>query len=340
MTTEPYSKPAEREAGAGQELDRERRMGSQTGTATVARDIRVVDLTDFEARRADITAELWQAATETGFFQLSGHGLEPAGIDAAFAAAGAYFDLPAGIKSRHALRKGLNAGWEYRSQVRPSTGTPDEKESYQLTRPHMEGLWPDESELPGFRETLLDFERRCHTLAHRVLSCFAERLGFARDFFARQHDPASPLHQSTLRLLHYYAVPEQARGQADGGWRAGAHTDFDCLTLLFQRDGQDGLQVCPGKEADSRAWTPVPARGDLITCNIGDMLMRWSGDLLPSNFHRVATPGPQDDQGPRYSIAYFAQADRDAVIAAPDGRHAPITAEEYLRQRIAANFAG
>ncbi|MYS47649.1 isopenicillin N synthase family oxygenase [Streptomyces sp. SID89] len=322
------------------ELDRERRMGGAPGTATAAREIKVVDLTDFDARRARITDELWQAATETGFFQLSGHGITRAETDAAFAAAEAYFALPEQVKRGHALKKGLNAGWEYRSQVRPSTGLPDEKESYQLTRPHMAGLWPSEDELAGFRDTLLAFEARCHALAQQILSCFAERLGFARDFFAERHDPAGPLHQSTLRLLHYYAVPEAARGRSDGAWRAGAHTDFDCLTLLFQRDGQDGLQVCPGKEADTRAWTPVPARADLVTCNIGDMLMRWSGDRLLSNFHRVAPPAPDGDQGPRYSVAYFAQADRDAVITSPDGRHAPITAEEYLRQRIAANFGG
>lgn len=322
------------------ELDRERRMGAGAGTATALREIKVVDLTDFDARRAQITDELWQAATETGFFQLSGHGLSRAETDAAFAASEAFFGLPERLKSRHALKKGLNAGWEYRSQVRPSTGTPDEKESFQLTRPHMAGLWPAEDELPGFRDTLLGFESRCHALAMRVLSCFAERLGLERDFFAERHVPSDPGHQSTLRLLHYYAVPEEARGSEEAGWRAGAHTDFDCLTLLFQRDGQEGLQVCPGREADTRAWTPVPARSDLITCNIGDMLMRWSGDRLLSNFHRVAQPGPDADQGPRYSIAYFAQADRDAVIACPDGHHAPVTAAEYLRQRIAANFGG
>ncbi len=42
----------------------------------------------------------------------------------------------------------------------------------------------------------------------------------------------------------------------------------------------------------------------------------------------------------RYSIAYFAQANRDAVIESPTGRHEPITAAECLQQRIAANFAG
>ncbi len=57
-------------------------------------------------------------------------------------------------------------------------------------------------------------------------------------------------------------------------WRAGAHTDFDCLTLLYQQDGGDGLEVCPGREAHTSFaqaddWTPVPARTGDITVNIG-----------------------------------------------------------------------
>ncbi|MFI1249529.1 2-oxoglutarate and iron-dependent oxygenase domain-containing protein [Streptomyces anulatus] len=323
------------------ELAREREMGARDG-GTAEREIRVIDLGDFDDRRSEIADQLWEAATEIGFFQLSGHGIDRRETDAAFAAARAYFALPAEVKAGQALRPGSNAGWEYRSQVRPSTGTPDEKESFQLTRPRMAGMWPRESELAGFRATLLSFEARCHDLAMRVLGCFADRLGLPEGFFAARHDPSAPDHQSTLRLLHYYATSREAavRAMTDNSWRAGAHTDFDCLTLLFQREGQEGLQVCPGREAGERRWTPVPARSSLITCNIGDMLARWSADRLPSNFHRVAPPHPDGDLGPRYSIAYFAQADGSAVIADPDGVHAPVTAADYLQQRIAANFAG
>jgi isopenicillin N synthase-like dioxygenase len=42
-------------------------------------------------------------------------------------------------------------------------------------------------------------------------------------------------YQSTLRMLHYYATEQSEQGM----WRAGAHTDFDCLTLLFQRSAQE-----------------------------------------------------------------------------------------------------
>lgn len=319
-----------------EELRKEARMGA-AGSETLAREVRRIDMGDFERRRAEIGEQLWAAATEIGFFQLVNHGIDTAAIDQAFEMSQRFFALPEAVKARHPLKQGLNAGWESRAQVRPSTGTPDQKESWQLTRPHMDGLWPDESVLPGFRATMLDFEARSWRLGMQVLSCFAERLGFDRDFFARAHDPSKPSYQSTLRLLHYYAIDPAQRDRLDL-WRAGAHTDFDCLTLLYQRAGQGGLQVCPGKDMDSQAWTPVEPADDVITCNIGDMLMRWSDDRLPSNFHRVRNPRPDEYQGARYSLAFFCQANRDVVIEGPARKHAPISAEDYLQQRVAANF--
>ncbi|MGO8601288.1 2OG-Fe(II) oxygenase family protein, partial [Rhizobium ruizarguesonis] len=61
-------------------------------------------------------------------------------------------------------------------------------------------------------------------------------------------------------------------------WRAGAHSDFDFFTILHQKEGEGGLQVFPGKDAALKEWTDVPPRKVYITCNIGDMLMRWSDD--------------------------------------------------------------
>lgn len=319
------------------ELARESRMGASAATTTLTRELRRIDLADFDARRAQIADELWEAAVDVGFFQVVNHGIDLARLREAFTMTERFFALPDAIKAKYPHRKADNVGWESRAQVRPSTGTPDQKESFQITRPRMDGLWPAAAELPDFRSTMLDFEARCWTVAMRVLSCFALKLGFAPDFFDGAHDPSRPDYQSTLRLLHYFAMSPQ-EAEAAGLWRAGAHTDFDCLTLLFQRPGQGGLEVCPGKDLDTPAWTPVPPDEEAITCNIGDMLMRWSDDRLPSNFHRVRNPQAGEYLGPRYSIAFFAQANREAVIAGPQGKYPPITAGDYLRQRVAANF--
>ncbi len=319
------------------ELNKESRMGG-AGSETSAREIRRIDLADFDRRKAEITEQLWAASTDIGFFQVVNHGIALADIKNAFAMSEAFFALPDAVKARHPLKRQFNAGWESRAQVRPSTRTADQKESYQITRPHMDGLWPGEDALPGFQATMLAFEMQCWSVATKLLSCFADRLGFDSDFFTRAHDPDKASYQSTVRLLHYFAMDPALADQV-GLWRAGAHTDFDCLTLLFQRAGQGGLQVLPGKDADAQVWTPIEPADDIITCNIGDMLMRWSDDQLKSNFHRVKNPRPDEYQGARYSLAYFAQANRDVIIQGPQRRYEPITAEDYLQQRVKANFA-
>lgn len=316
------------------ELQRERAMGA-LGTES-AREVRRISLAGLPDRREEVANELWSAATDIGFFQVVDHGIDLDAVRTAFGAAEKFFALPEDAKARRPKR--FNSGWEQLTQIRPSVGVPDQKESYQVTLSNMAGLWPDEGELPGFRATLLDFEHKCWQLAMELLSLFADKLAFDRDFFTRAHDPASATYQCTLRLLHYFALPADA--DLSGVWRAGAHTDFDCLTLLFQRAGQGGLQVCPGKEMAAQEWTSVQPSEDAITCNIGDMLMRWSDDLLPSNFHRVRSPRQDEHRGARYSIAFFAQANSEVLISGPTEKYPPISAKDYLQQRISANFAG
>jgi isopenicillin N synthase-like dioxygenase len=139
------------------------------------------------------------AAVDVGFFQVRNHGIDLAKVRAAFAAAEAFFALPDAVKAKYPLRKADNAGWESKAQVRPSTGTADQKESYQITRPHMDVLWPSEEELPGFKQTMLEFEAQCWQVGMRLLSCFAGKLGFDSDFFTQAHDPQQASYQSTLR---------------------------------------------------------------------------------------------------------------------------------------------
>lgn len=320
------------------ELNKEAGFGGSG--AVIDRDIPQIDMSDFFNRKAEITEALWQAATGIGFFQLVNHGIPDELTAEAFAQSAAFFDLPDETKAKRPLKPGTNAGWEFKAQVRPSTGTADQKESYQITLPRMTGLWPTGEELAGFKAVMLAFERHNWALGMKVLSCFADRLGFGPDFFTDGHDPLVPEYQSTLRLIHYLGM-EDAKPEDFKFWRAGAHTDFDCLTLLHQVAGQGGLQVCPGKDAKGRAisWTDVPPLGGVITCNIGDMLMRWSDDKLLSNLHRVRMPNPGEPLGPRYSMAFFCQANTDTVLQGPDQKYEAMTAHDYIQMRLGANFA-
>src|SRR5579863_3703238 len=52
--------------------------------------------------------------------------------------------------------------------------------------------------------------------------------------------------------------------------------------------------------------------------------------------HAIAEAFPRGEA--RQSIAFFCQANKDATIVGSAGKYAPINAEDYLAQRIAANF--
>lgn len=81
-----------------------------------------------------------------------------------------------------------NVGYEKNAQVRPSTGYPDSKESYQVgfqRTDEQDALWPTEEDCPKFREETEEFMRKVQRLSVKVMELFAEGLGLVR--FHRAH---------------------------------------------------------------------------------------------------------------------------------------------------------
>jgi isopenicillin N synthase-like dioxygenase len=150
------------------ELNREARIGGMGEAAEYG--VALIDLSDYDTRKAEIADDLWEAATTLGLFQVTGHGIPLEQIEEAFALSEAFFALPEEAKAALPLRPGTNSGWEFKAQVRPSTGTPDQKESYQITRPRMDGLWPEPDAIPNFRDKMLAFERANWEVAMKVLA--------------------------------------------------------------------------------------------------------------------------------------------------------------------------
>jgi len=266
MTTDPDYDLAE--------LNKETGLGGYG--EEIAREIPQIDMSDYFNRQEEIAEALWVAATGIGFFQLTNHGIPQALIDEAFDRSAAFFDMPAESKARFPLKPGTNAGWEYMAQVRPSTGTADRKESYQITLPRMAELWPDGSELFGFKETMLAFERHNWALAMKVLNCFAGRLGFPAGFFTEGHNPDTPQYQSTLRLLHYLW---------DGGkerpFNLGTGTGYSVQQVVdaaqritgedirvkdgFRREGDPAILIADGSKArKALGWRPKYSDLDTI----------------------------------------------------------------------------
>jgi len=114
-------------------------------------------------------------------------------------------------------------------QDRGAAGGEDQKESFEIGREDEEGYpnqWPQDDK--DFQNVMQDFFERCRQLHAVVMRGIAIGLGLRVEFFAdyvRQGD-------NTLRLLHYPGVPADAF--ANGRVRAGLHSDYGSVTLLFQ----------------------------------------------------------------------------------------------------------
>lgn len=295
-------------------------------------DIAALAGTDTVARRA-LAQTVGHAARSTGFFAITGHGVPADCMAGAFAAAHAVFALP--VQAKHALaiaRHGHNRGYVGLGvEALDEATAPDLKEAYNLvwtdgaTRPP--NIWPP---IDGWRTQAQTCFDALLAVGRRLHHAFALDLGLAEDFFDDKLDRP----QATLRMLHY---PAQFGADAPAGRPgAGAHTDYGNLTLLAT-DGVAGLQV----QRRSGGWIDVPALPGAFVCNIGDCLMRWSNDVYVSTPHRVLPPARE-----RYSVALFLDPNPDALVSAipacvPPGetpRHAPVTAGDYLRQRLDATY--
>ena len=296
------------------------------------------------AARRRVAAELGHACREVGFFYAAGHGLPEPLLAGAFAAAAAFFALPAEAKAAVAIERSphnrgyVRLGGESLDPSKPA----DLKEAFNagLDLPADDpevvagapfrgvNLWPPA--LPGFREAVTAYFDAALALGRRLHRGIALDLGLEEGFFDDKLD--RPL--ATLRLLRYPAAPAAvAEGQAG----AGTHTDYGNLTLLAT-DGTAGLEV---RSRDGR-WIDAPHVPGAFVCNIGDCLMRWTNDVYVSTPHRVRPPARE-----RLSIAFFLDPNPGAVVAAlptcvgPDrpARYPPTTGAAYLAERLDATYA-
>uniref|UniRef100_A0A7S2JWP6 Fe2OG dioxygenase domain-containing protein n=1 Tax=Zooxanthella nutricula TaxID=1333877 RepID=A0A7S2JWP6_9DINO len=334
-------------AAVAEDVELERSLlKSGLGGAACGVDSGGVPVIDMSQGDDACAAAMWEAATGVGFFTVTNHGIDEALIDRAFGAAASFFAQPVADKETQSpFAREMNSGFEYMAQVRPSTGLADRKESLQITARAgaMEGRWPAS---PGdFEGTAKELMAKAHALGCRVLSLLEPRAcpTLSRGTLAKSHQLWAPDGQCTLRLLHYMPTDKAALAalQASGRqhWRAGPHTDWCCCTLLFQRPGNEGLECASNPRAGSTRWTAVDPVPGGIAVNVGDMLARWSDNRLLSNLHRVRLPTPAecDPPKPRYSMAFFLQADKHCMLESET--YEPITAGDYLLGRIRSNFA-
>ncbi len=283
--------------------------------------------------------ELGRSFERYGFAVVGDHDLPQPVIDDALADTKAFFALPTEEKMRAKIAgaQGQRGYTPFGVETAKGAEHFDLKEFWHVGRElpaghrfrdHMpDNVWPEHP--PAFREHLQRFYDALDSLGDRVLRAVAHHLRLPDDFFAGTVEDGN----SVLRLLHYPPVSEGGPNV-----RAGAHEDINVITLLLGAE-EAGLEI---KERDG-SWLAVNPPPGSIVINIGDMLQRLTNGVLPSTTHRVVNPAPERRSVARYSTPFFLHFASDYRIETlpscitperPDQHPEPITADDYLQERL------
>jgi isopenicillin N synthase-like dioxygenase len=297
-----------------------------------------------ESAWAAVARQIDAACRDRGFFYIQGHPIPAQRIEALLSAAKTFFASPLEEKlkiditqTRHHRGYGAIAS----EQLDPAQPC-DLKETFDmgldLPASHPEVLAGKplrgsnrHPQQDGWRELFERHYSDMQELAKTLLRAIALALGIERDFFDKRFE--QPV--SAFRVIHY---PPRQTADSPAQQGAGAHTDYGCVTLLYQ-DPAGGLQV---RNVDGE-WIDAPYVEGTFVVNIGDMMARWSNDRYTSTPHRVISPLGVH----RYSMPFFAEPHPDTRIAClpncsgPDNppKYPPTTCAEWLLSRFAATYA-
>jgi len=333
--------------------------------------LQVIDFSKFRtgypAQREEIAKQIYEAFKNSGFLYLKNHGIPKEQVHTVFAHSAKFFERPPGEKdvlawtTARSNRGYVASGREKVTQSEDAeeiaklrASNPDLKESMEIGKEGVEGMpneWPDrfgDEDGLSFTKTMKQFFLTCSDLHKNVMRAISVGMGLDEGFF----DEYTAGFDNNLRLLHYPPVRKSVFKDNPTQVRAGEHSDYGSITLLFQ-DNVGGLEVKSPKGTWVRA-TPIP---DTIVINAGDLLSRWSNDLIQSTKHRVIQPPPREGEmadveqpdsmfPARYSVAFFCNPSFDKTIEALPGtfentaakKYPAVKSGDYIEMRLAATY--
>lgn len=292
-------------------------------------DISLLNSANLEDRK-QVVRQLDQACKDVGFLYIQGEQFQPELFDQLKQTAQHYFSQDHTTKMQHYIGLSENhSGYVPIGEEQFKANVYDLKESYDINYDYLgeqhrrpllgPTLWPEDAH---FKHTVLNYYRHIKAIGNQLFKAFALALDLNEDFF-EPHLKHAP---SQLRLIHYPYNPE-----AEDQSGIGAHTDYECFTLLFPT--AEGLQVL-NKQGQ---WIDIPLIENSMVMNIGDMMEILSNGRYLATKHRVKRV-----QQERYSFPLFFSCDYDYLIQplipyeAP--LYPPMKGGEHLFNQTAQTF--
>ncbi|TFK27688.1 2OG-Fe(II) oxygenase [Coprinopsis marcescibilis] len=330
---------------------------------TKFQEVPVIDLANLSstdpALRRELVSKVRDACIRVGFFYVSNHGIPERVIEDALNSAKQYFALPLAQKlelenKKQAnfkgyspllsgkndpygaadLQEGFEFGWE---EFSPESGLSSIASSSDEGQGDVSGamaggnVWPTEADVPGFRNAALEYYYSATALGKAMFPLFAQALDQSPVFF----DDKTRHSAALMKLLHY---PPQTGEVDDRTMGIGAHTDWECFTILWQQPGIQALQVLNS----SKQWINAPPVPGTLVINLGDEFMRITNGVFKSTVHRAVNRSGVE----RYSIPLFFGIDYNVLLEPTVGcvsedrpfQYDIVSAGDYIKSRLHATY--
>lgn len=166
-------------------------------------------------------------------------------------------------RQTRAALKGENVDPESRGDMHEAVDFGPEQGAAMSAEQTSGNMWPSAEDLPDFRPAIERAINEILALGQRLFPLFALALDLPEDFFAdKLKNPGS-----AMRILHY---PPQYGPVDTKEIGIGAHTDYECFTILAQHGDVQALQVLNS----AGEWVQAPPKEGTFVLNIGDQLQR------------------------------------------------------------------
>lgn len=305
----------------------------------------IIDISGFlhGSDLATAPAEVRAAATTSGFFQITGHGIPTALFDAVYQVAEALSALPDEVKENlvsptgHPYR-GLRRNFDLTGRMVSegftasrfegpedalAAGVPAEFADF-----YAENAWPD---IPGFRDAVLALANRTRALGRSMMRVFALALDLPVDYF----DDCAAMDSTTSTIRLYPARGEKLA--EDPTVIFDEHYDGGLLTMLHQRGTYEGLQI----RDPQGEWFNVPVNDDAFVINVGELMNRLTNGTWPATRHRVIAAS--DPAGHRATLPTFFNAAAETLVAPLPGlgepKFEPVTVAGWQSRHITKSHA-
>jgi isopenicillin N synthase-like dioxygenase len=286
---------------------------------------------DFAARRRK-AEEVREICHTVGFMYVTNHGVPEELIQRVLRQAEAYFALPLEEKlktdinklryhrgyvpmkalaaqpgGKYDFQEGFEVGFEFPKDYPPFLA------GNQVCAPN---VWPERP--ANFQRDVYEYFLAVLGLGRTLFRAFALAFDLPEDWFEDKLE--NPI--ANLRLIYYPPHPVEAL--PDYGAGVGAHSDYECFTILWQ--SEHGLEV----RNPRGEWIAAPPVPGSFVINIGDMMQRWTNDHFVSTPHRVTNRTGRA----RYSIPLFFSTSYDTIVRPLDRCIAPGDKPHYRPTKV------